>query len=124
MSKNENYLKKANFCLLVYDITEKKSFEEIKDYFFEKLKEKCQKDIIIFLIGNKSDLFDKRKVTTEEAIAFAYINHLFYFETSCFKNYENIKYIFDIISSNILNGKMINHKKLKNHKKRRDRCFY
>ena len=42
-SINTSYYRKADCCLLVYDITNRKSFEEIENYFNEKIKEKCKK---------------------------------------------------------------------------------
>ena len=45
-SINEHYYKRADGCLLVYDITQRNTFNEIKDYYIEKIKEKCKKDII------------------------------------------------------------------------------
>jgi small GTP-binding protein len=42
-SINENYYKDADGCLLVYDITNNDSFERIKDYYIQKIKDKCKK---------------------------------------------------------------------------------
>ena len=43
-SINSQYYKKADGCLLVYDITKKQTFEEVKGYFYEQIQEKCKKD--------------------------------------------------------------------------------
>ena len=59
-SLNENYYKKASCCLLVYDISDKKSFEECKNYYNETIKEKCKENIKVILLGNKTDLEDQR----------------------------------------------------------------
>ena len=45
---NTSYYRKADCCLLVYDITNRKSFEEIENYFNEKIKEKCKKIFKLF----------------------------------------------------------------------------
>ena len=37
------YYRGADGCLLVYDITNRNSFDEIKGYFCEQIKEKCKK---------------------------------------------------------------------------------
>ena len=42
---NENYYRKADGCILVYDITSEKSFNELKEYYIPKLKEKCKENI-------------------------------------------------------------------------------
>ena len=93
---NENYYKKADCCLLVYDITNRKSFIECQNYFGETIKEKCIKNIKIILIGNKTDLEDKRVITKEEGASFALENGLIFMETSCLKN-ENVYEAFESI---------------------------
>ena len=58
--------KDAKVIILVYDITEKESFNAIKDYWYDKVKESCPKNIILGLAGNKCDLFEREEVTEEE----------------------------------------------------------
>ena len=58
--------KDAKVIILVYDITEKESFIAIKDYWYDKVKESCPKNIILGLAGNKCDLFEREEVTEEE----------------------------------------------------------
>ena len=65
-SLNEQYYKNADCCLLVYDITNRESFEECKDYYNKNLIEKCKKNVKVILLGNKTDLEDKREVKPEE----------------------------------------------------------
>ncbi len=50
-----SYYRDADAVLLVYDISERRSFESIKKYFIPHIKEYCKKDIIILLLGNKAD---------------------------------------------------------------------
>ena len=61
------YYKGAKGALIVYDTTQKESFENI-DKWISEIKEKSSKDMKIMLIGNKTDLKDERQVTTEEAL--------------------------------------------------------
>ena len=58
--------KDAQVIILVYDITNKESFNEIKDYWYEQIKENCPKNIMLCLVGNKCDLFESEVVTEEE----------------------------------------------------------
>ena len=81
-----SYYQGADCCLLVYDITSKESFLEIKDYYSQMLKEKCDENIKVILLGNKSDLENQRQVSTEEGIALSVENHYEFNETSCIKN--------------------------------------
>ena len=47
----------------MYDITSRSSFDNALDWL-TRLKENAQEDIVILLIGNKTDLVDQREVTT------------------------------------------------------------
>ena len=89
----ESYYKKADCCLLVYDITNKYSFEECKSYYKSKIRSKCKKNVKTILVGNKSDFEDRRVISNEEAEQFAFENNYFFVETSCSKN-KNIAYAF------------------------------
>ena len=93
---NESYFKKADAALLVYDITERKSFDIVKNYYCIKIKEYCKKNIPIILLGNKADKEDKRKVQTEEGIQLALQEKYKFKETSCLKN-ENVADAFEAL---------------------------
>jgi len=85
--KNTQVLTSLNwtekFTILVFDITQRNSFEELK-YWNNLSNTKGATKLI--LIGNKSDLEDKRAVTEEEAQKFAADNGMKYFETSAQNN--------------------------------------
>ena len=81
-----SYFRKADCCLLVYDISERNSFDEIKDYFNEKIKEQCKKNIPVILLGNKTDLEENREIPSDEAAKFCEENEYIFMETSCLKN--------------------------------------
>ena len=93
---SESYYRKADCCLLVYDITNRKSFDEVKDYYNENIKEKCKKKIKVILLGNKTDLEDKRKVQPEEGAGLALENDYIFMETSCLKN-TNVSDAFETL---------------------------
>ena len=95
-SLNLGYYRKADCCLLIYDIADYKSFNECKNYYNEQLMKNCKKDIEVILLGNKSDLEEKRKVLPEEAAGFALENNYIFMETSCVKN-ENVASAFEAL---------------------------
>ena len=95
-SINASYYRKADCCLLVYDITNRKSFEEIKNYYNQNIKEQCKKNIKIILLGNKTDLEDQRQVSSEEGASFALENNYIFMETSCLKN-TNVANAFETL---------------------------
>ena len=61
------FYKDAGAALLVYDITNNLSFEEIKNYWTEQIKEAAPQDIIIAIVANKSDLYEEEQVDEGEA---------------------------------------------------------
>ena len=83
---NKLYYKRADCCVLVYDITNPESFKECKNYYRKEIKSNCKKDIQVILVGNKSDLEDQRKISKEEAALFANQNKYYFRETSCEQN--------------------------------------
>ena len=95
-----NYIKKANGILLVYDITERESFENIKNWMESIMDEPKNNNLPIVLVGNKSDLGEKRKVTKEEGQKKAEENGFKFFETSCLKG-ENVEECFLCLADQI-----------------------
>ena len=61
-SINSIFYQDAYICIMVYDITNKKSFEDLKEYWHESVAEQTSKDIIFHVVGNKIDLLEKEKV--------------------------------------------------------------
>ena len=60
--------------IFVYIITNKKSFEEIKNYWYEQTKQKiAESDTICALVGNKIDLYHFQEVSNDEAKEFVKI---------------------------------------------------
>ena len=80
------FYKDAAIAILVYDITRRDQFEEVRKYWYEQLKTCGEKNIVIGLAGNKCDMFDKEAVTEEEARSFANEIGAQFQLTSAFKN--------------------------------------
>ncbi|CAN0886595.1 Ras-related protein RABA4c [Linum grandiflorum] len=72
-------------ALLVYDITKRESFDHMKRWLTE-LREHADDNIVIMLIGNKSDLGTQRAVPSEEAKEFAVSQNLLFMETSALQS--------------------------------------
>ena len=62
LEKYNSFYKNISLAILVYSIDNLKSFENIEKKWLNEIKTKCNKDIKIFLIGNKIDLNVKREV--------------------------------------------------------------
>ena len=73
-----NYYENADCIIMGYDITNKQSFEEIKSFWYNKIKEK-NKTNLIYLIGNKIDLKDNIEINENEVKEFSDINRIAFF---------------------------------------------
>jgi len=60
------FYKEALICILVYDITNRESFEAIKNYWHNAVIQNGMKGVIIGVAGNKSDLYENEKVSEKE----------------------------------------------------------
>lgn len=94
-SEHEKYYKKADSCILVYDINDKNTFESCYE-FIDLINKNCKNNVKLMLIGNKSDIKNKRKVSKEQMLKFKYNNKCEGFETSCANN-ENILEAFETL---------------------------
>ena len=65
------FYKDAAVAILVYDITRKESYEELKNYWYNQLKECSPSNIVIGIAANKCDLYDNEQVSEDEARKFA-----------------------------------------------------
>ncbi len=98
-----HHYKKSVGGLIVYDITKKSTFDNVKNWYNDLIT-KAEKGCIIALIGNKLDLIErnerKREVPKEEALSYAEDNHMLFYETSAF-NGSNINDIFEELMQTI-----------------------
>src|SRR5271167_4856071 len=69
-SNGDSYYRGAVGALLVYDISKHQTYENVTRWLKE-LRDHADSNIVIMLVGNKSDLRHLRAVPTEEAKAFA-----------------------------------------------------
>jgi small GTP-binding protein len=79
----KNFYLNASIGILVYDIRRKKSFEAIKDYWYEQLKEFGEENMVFGVAGNKCDLFQEEEVSEEEGKKFAKSIGAIFHLTSC-----------------------------------------
>ena len=87
------FYKDAAVAILVYDITQKESFENMKGYWFQQLQEFGSKSIILGVAGNKCDMYEKEEVNENDARQFAESIGAF-FEITSAKNNTGITDLF------------------------------
>ena len=93
------YYKGAKGSLLVYDITNPKTFENI-DRWLSDLKVNGDENISVVLLGNKSDLESDRKVSTQQGKEKAEFYKLAFMETSAL-NGNNIEKAFSELITDV-----------------------
>ena len=69
-SLNTLFFKDAHICLLVFDITRKESFSNIKNYWYESIITNGPEGIVCGIAGNKNDLSEHEKVDRNEVKEF------------------------------------------------------
>ncbi|ODV62970.1 Rab family GTPase YPT7 [Ascoidea rubescens DSM 1968] len=102
----------ADCCVLVYDVTNSKSFENLsswKDEFLIQANVKNPDNFPFVILGNKIDLEEnKRAITTKKALSLCEsLGNIPYFETSAKEN-VNIEVAFDIVARNALQQELEN----------------
>ncbi|MBY8985144.1 MAG: GTP-binding protein [Candidatus Lokiarchaeota archaeon] len=93
------YLEGANGALIIFDLTDKKSFDKLNEWI-DSFRE-ARGDQPIVLIGNKADLGNQRKITDKEASNYAKDNNIELMLTSA-KTGQNVEESFIKLTRRIL----------------------
>ena len=91
-----SYIRDSSVAVVVYDITSQKSFQQTRKWVDDVRGERGN-DVIIVLVGNKTDLNDKREVTAAQGEEEAKKHNLMFIETSA-KVGHNVKALFKRIA--------------------------
>ena len=106
-SMGRHFYKNSNIIVMVYDVTKIDTFEDIKNYWYDDVKENGEKYKVLGLVGNKIDLYDvegvdeiDEKIIKEftDKISNDKENKLICMNVSC-KTGVNIKNLFDNLIS-------------------------
>jgi small GTP-binding protein len=98
-----NTIRRCDGIILMYSITNRRSFELISEWI-NNIYDLKDRETPIILIGNKCDLEDQRKVSREEGINTAEKYKTTYFETSA-KEGINVEEAIDVLLNKIINKK-------------------
>ena len=113
------FFKDAAVALIVYDITSKKSFDEIKKYWMNLVKENGPKKVIMYIVGNKYDLLEQEAVKEEEAREYARNEKVSFWLTSA-KDSTGIDELFDEIGKKYLEPDFNNNEEIVQRKIRKN----
>lgn len=86
------YYRSAAVALLVFDVTQRRSFENLQRWATEVLAAAVQQ-VVLVVVANKTDLAARREVSRDEAEAFALRHNASYYETSA-KDASNVDEAF------------------------------
>ena len=91
-----SYFRGAHACLIIFDVTNRTSFESVRQWHKETL-DYAGRSTIVIVIGNKVDLVDNREVDTEEALELVRELDCTYVETSA-KTGEQVAATFSLMA--------------------------
>ena len=95
-SITSTYYRGAHGIILVYDVTSRKSFNNLQTWLNE-IRQYAQPDVPCLLVGNKTDLKTRREVEPEEGKAFADSSNMVFIETSA-KTSRNVDDSFQMMA--------------------------
>lgn len=104
------YIRDSSVAIVVYDVTDRESFEELL-YWVELVKK--ERDLAMVVVGNKIDLCDQRVVKFDEGKAYAQENDAIFFETSA-KDGQQIEKLFNEIAKTLLKACPVNNPQVEN----------
>ena len=94
------YLRHSRVAIVVYDVTNKQSFQNTTKWI-EQARTEGGKNMLIMLVGNKMDLDEHRQVTQDEGEELAKEQNVMFMETSA-KTGENVNALFQKVATKLL----------------------
>ena len=122
-SITKNYYKGAHGIILIYDITNQKTFENVKNWI-NQIKEEVSNKVTIILVGNKIDDEDHRVVSTEQGEKMAKDFGLMFFECSAKSGVNIDSTVNELVKKTVENYSKVKMEgeKLKNKKGGKKGC--
>lgn len=96
----KGYFLDIHGALLVFDLTNKQSFDSI-EHWIEEIGKNAPSDCVMMLAGNKSDLKEGRIVSVQETVGLAQKNNIENYEVSA-KTGNNVALVFEMLATKIL----------------------
>jgi len=93
-----SYIRDSSVAIVVYDVANRQTFQNVSKWIDDVHRERGSGDVIIVLVGNKTDLVDKRQVSISEGEDKGKEHGVMFIETSAKENF-NIKALFRKIAA-------------------------
>ena len=103
----KTYYNGAQAGFIVFDLTSRKSLENVKNWYNELNEFIDNRDLLVMIVGNKNDLIEKRVITNQDAVSMSRNltgstnRNILYLETSALTG-ENVEDAFRLISYNFI----------------------
>ncbi|XP_054977632.1 ras-related protein Rab-19-like [Sorex araneus] len=97
----QSYYRSAHAAIIAYDITQRSSFESVP-HWIDEVKKYGAANLVIMLMGTKSDLWEKRQVLFEEACAMAEKHGLLAALETSAKESRNINEVFQFMAKALI----------------------
>lgn len=98
------YYRNIQAAVLVYDVTNRSSYENIKNWMMEIEKNCSKAPIISLLLANKIDLEENRQVGTQEGVDLANAYGLHFFEVSASNDDDSVHNAINYLSTTIVDN--------------------
>jgi Ras-related protein Rab-18 len=103
-SLTSSYYRGAQGVILVYDVTRRETFDDLKQIWLRELTVYAEMDeLVLMIVGNKIDLEEERKVSTDEGLRFAQDHSALFMESSA-KTRAGVNAIFEELTKKVLNA--------------------
>ena len=101
-----SYYKGAQAIVIVYDVTDKDSFDHVKTWMLD-IEKFAKENVLKFLVGNKCDLEHRRVVSSEQGKELARLYNIQFIETSA-KDTININELFEKATKTFIDKQLLN----------------
>ena len=101
LSVTRTYYRNAHCCVLCFDITRRESFDNVGHWLDEAKRNTGNDDLVVMLVGTKSDLESQRQVSRADAEAYAAAQGLKYEECTA-KDGSMVEAVFTRASETVM----------------------
>ena len=105
---NQMFVENSKMALLVYDVTDRETFEELKKYWYHYITDSLEEEVIIGIAGNKCDLYEEEQVKMEEGKEYAQLIGAVFKETTA-KNDEAITELIELMAKKYIDCNSISN---------------